>query len=164
MIRNFAIAVLLIALASPCFGQKPLRVTVVSGASSTADDGTTNSVVSSIKARVGSTERYTIDADSYDLEMGVICVATVTDGQTIGHTCSSVVDYYPFASSKDFLVRGLQIPRDGHIVTSSQTDFIAQSLFESFVNNTQPSTLQQAKRTFVVAMQQLVLHPEDMAE
>jgi hypothetical protein len=130
-----AVAIACLFLAQAATAQTPKKVSVA-----VEDDPASQLVGSQLKAKIGSTSRYTIVTDaSFEILLSVSCLPSkTTGGYELGVFCSSSVMMYPFPSGLSELLTGNRIACD------STGQYCAEGLFENFVEGTQDEKLKQA--------------------
>lgn len=135
---------ILLVAANPACAKHRVKIDV-----EVSDDKIKNTVQDSIKARLSSTERYTItDSDeAMELHMEVNCLVLENDaGIKNGIVCSSEADYYPYHGSPV----SIRLETAGHMAVSGirESSFLIEKLTDHFLNATTDSELV-ARKTFL---------------
>ena len=128
-----------------------------------ADDKIKNTSLESMKAKLTSTERYTItDSDSdMELSMQVNCLVLENEsGVKNGIVCQSDVIYYPYRGSP----LSVRLENAGNMAVSGirESSFVIEKLMNQFLDGTTDSELA-ARKKFVQSSIQLLCsnHPNE---
>ena len=101
-----------------------------------AGSSESDSVVSSVKAKIGGTLRYELADTFADLWINILCVKTIIGDRVTGRTCAGTYSYHPPSLGYPYLHLNTSI----HVgpVDSVQTP---QDIFEAFVDETSENKL-----------------------
>jgi hypothetical protein len=140
IVKALAALVFCLLVALPSFGKLKVLLAI-----DVEDPSIRQSITSAVSARLNSTDRYTVieSVHGADLLYAVMCVrAKINNGRTIGVTCASHVEYYPFESSLGYWLGGA-----GTIIFDDLENLrsMVDTLIDSLINNTTDSKLQEYK-------------------
>jgi len=151
--RNLLVmaAFLLFGAASPVRAKIQVNIDV-----EVSDDKIKKSLQEGMKARINSTERYSLtdSAMATDLFMEVDCLVLENeDGYKSGIVCASEVTYYPYKGSPV----SIGVEKAAHLIVSNLTDhsFLIEKLMNRFINATTDSELAGRKSFLRSAIQLL---------
>jgi hypothetical protein len=140
IVKALAALVFCLLVAVPSFGKLKVLLAI-----DVEDPSIRQSITSAVSARLNSTDRYTVveNVASANLLFAVLCVRVkITNGQVIGVTCASRVEYYPFESSLGRWLGGA-----GKIIFDPPENLrsMVGELVDSLINNTTDSKLREYK-------------------
>jgi hypothetical protein len=101
-------------------------------------------ITSQLKAKVGGTSRYAVydTPGEASLSLDVGCIPIHPEGgPKTGYACDSIVTYFPFMGALSTHLFGA----DTLVSCPTNGEYCAESIFEAFVNGTQPEKLATAK-------------------
>lgn len=137
---RFTLAVLALAFASAVMAQnQPVKIQVMS-----SSDAPSQEMADRLKGHIGSSSRYALVtvAGSESIALYVDCLSdTTNDGRNLGITCHIEIKYWPVEDV------ALAADLDGSMAAGDET-YVAQTLYDSFVQETSDEKLNQAATDF----------------
>ena len=149
---RLAVAVLALAFASAVMAQnQPVKIRVISEPNAPSSE-----MADRLKGRIGSSSRYALVtvAGSESINLYVQCLSNTTEsGRNLGIVCHAEITYWPVSDVT------LSTDLTGSMATGEET-YVAQSLYDSFVQQTSDEKLNLAATYFKQYLNTAIkLHP-----